>query len=172
MSQGPSCTGQGRGEVKPLQVVVLWQLRCLQAPGNTQRWRISAGNPHRMLGLGWRCQPHADVPGPQGADAGSKLLPALCPAAGLAKRGQAGVGSAESSAEVHLPSACWCWGQQFFGSHSVQSPELPTGSTAQSCPQVWWQSSQAGRRCKLQQVPRILGRLRELCSVPLHLSAE
>lgn len=25
--------------MKPLQVVVLWWLRCLQAPGNTQRWR-------------------------------------------------------------------------------------------------------------------------------------
>lgn len=58
------------------------------------------------------------------------------------------------------------------GSHSAQSPELPTGSTALSCPQVWWQSSQAGGRCKLQHVPRILGKPGELCSPSPHLSAE
>lgn len=74
-----------------------------------------------MLGLGWRCQPHADVPGPQGADAGSQLLPALCPAAAPARRGQAGMGSAQSSAEVHFLSACWCRRQRFCGTHRAQS---------------------------------------------------
>lgn len=56
------------------------------------------------------------------------LLPGLCPTTALAKRGQAGTGSAEPLAEINFLSACWCWRQQpwLCSPWQLQCPE-PTG---------------------------------------------
>lgn len=116
----------GERGVKPLQAGVLWWLRCLQAPGSTQRCWISAGI-HTKCG-GWagdvgptqQCQdPKVQMPGPSCCQ--------LCPEAALAKTGQAGLGSAESSVRsVFLVPA------GAGGSSSVPA----TVPRAQSCPRA------------------------------------
>uniref|UniRef100_A0A8C0BJ10 Uncharacterized protein n=1 Tax=Buteo japonicus TaxID=224669 RepID=A0A8C0BJ10_9AVES len=67
MSQGPSCTGQGRGEVNPpgcgFAVVGV-------SPATSTEAEDFCRSQAERQGWGWRCRPHAAEPGPQGARAG------------------------------------------------------------------------------------------------------
>lgn len=168
MSQGPSCTGQERGEVKPLQVVVLWWLRCLQAPGNTQRWGgfLQEICPEcwgwaRGVGPMQLCQdPKVQMPGPNCCQLCVLQLP-------WPRQGRQGW------AELNPQLRCIFLVPAAAGGSSVATA-VPR---AQSCPRAAGLrpahrcGGRAGGRGKLQHVPRILGRLGELCSAPLHLSA-
>lgn len=67
MSQGPSCTGQGRGEVNPpgCGFVVVGV-----SPATSTEAEDFCRSQAERQGSGWRCRPHAAEPGPQGTRAG------------------------------------------------------------------------------------------------------
>lgn len=117
--------------------MVSQRLGCPQAPA--QRQRISA-EPSGTPGLGLEVSAPRSRAGTPRCTCWSPrswlpaaLLPALHPAA-LAKRGQAGTGSAEPSAEIYFLSArgTSC-GFAAHGSRSAQSPRVSAVSTSLGC---------------------------------------